>query len=316
MAEMRFVLPGSDTLTLGGQTADKLIRSGDGDAALLYLYVLRTGGSASLTQAAKIFGRSEGEISASMALLNKLGLLQYDEDFKPLRKEEPPEYTAEDIKRELDNGSVFYSLVQEAQKSLGKIFSSDDLIKLFGLYDSLGLPPEVILQLITYCIDENRRRYGPGRMPTLRYIEKTAYTWEREGIFTLEQAEQYIKTLEAKRSIQTEIKRILQIKDRELAASEKKYLDNWLGLGFSPETIEIAYDKTVLKTGRLAWSYMDSIISSWHAKGLRTADEILQKDGKPIVSDKTRQRTHQKTNAPEQADIERMKKLLNKMKGE
>lgn len=316
MAEMRFVLPGSDTLTLSAQTADKLIRSGDGDAALLYLYVLRTGGLASLTQAAKAFGRTEGEISASMALLSRLGLLQYDEDLKPLRKEEPPEYTAEDIKRELDNGSVFYLLVQESQKSLGKIFSSDDLIKLFGLYDSLGLPPEVILHLITYCIDENQRRYGPSRMPTMRYIEKTAYTWEREGIFTLEQAEQYIKTLEAKRSLHSEIKRILQIKDRELAASEKKYLDAWLALGFSSETIEIAYDKTVLKTGRLAWSYMDSIIKSWHAKGLHTTDEIQQKDGKSAVTDNTRHRTHQKANAPELADIERMKKLLNKMKGE
>lgn len=316
LAEMRFVLPGSDSVTLSVQAADKLIRSCDGNAALLYLYVLRTGGSASVTQAAKTFGRSEQDVSASMALLNRLGLLQYDEEVKPLQKEEPPEYTAEDIRRELDNGAAFYSLVQESQKSLGKIFSSDDLIKLFGFYDSLGLPPEVILHLITYCIAENRRRYGPGRMPTLRYIEKAAYTWAREGIFTLEQAEHYLKTLEVKRSLHSDIKRILQIKDRELTASEKKYLDGWISLGYSPDTIEIAYDKTVLKTGRLAWSYMDSIIGSWHQKDLHTAEEILQKDGKSQPLQHKAAKKSAKTADADLADFERMKKYLEKLREE
>lgn len=175
MADMRYVLPGSDTITLSGQTADKLIRSGNGEAALLYLFALRTGGFVSLRQAAELLSRSEKDVSSSMELLGKLGLLKYEEAAAPVQKDELPEYTAADIKNELENGSVFSSLVQEIQKCLGKILSSDDLIKLFGLYDHLGLPPEVILQLVTYCTHENQRRYGPGRIPTMRYIEKAAY---------------------------------------------------------------------------------------------------------------------------------------------
>ncbi len=199
MAEVRFVLPGSNTITLSSQIVDTLIRTGDGGAALLYLYAVRTGGSLSVSQAAKTFNRSEKEIGDSMELLSKLGLLKYDDTPVPVRKEELPEYTADDIKRELQNGSVFKSLVQEVQHSLGKILTSDDLIKLFGIYDNLGLPPEVILHLVTYCIDENKRRYGPGRVPTMRYIEKAAFTWEREGIMTLETAEEYLKKLDARR---------------------------------------------------------------------------------------------------------------------
>lgn len=316
MADMKFVLSGSDTITLSGQTVDKLIRTGDGNAALLYLYILRTGGAVSLSQMSKTFGRSDKDISVSMELLSRLGLLKYDDAAPVQQKEELPEYTAADIKRELDNGSVFYTLVQEIQRTMNKILSSDDLIRLFGIYDSLGLPPEVIFHLIAYCIDENRRRYGPGRMPTMRYIEKVAYTWEREGVLSLELAEQYIKNLESRRGLVSEVKKVLQIKDRELSASERKYVESWIALGFSPEAIELAYDKTVLKTGRLAWSYMDSIINSWHFKELYTVEAIEKNDGKSGPSGKKNAVSPAKNADADLADFERMKKYLQKLREE
>lgn len=318
MADMRFVLPSTDTITLSGQAVDKLIRAGDGGAALLYLYVHKTGSCPTAGQAAKIFDRSEKEISASLELLGRLGLLHYDTAAPlPVRKEELPEYTAADIKHEMETGSQFSSLVQEVQRSLGKILSSDDLIKLFGIYDSLGLPPEVIFQLVTYSIDENRRHYGPGRLPTLRYIEKVAFTWEREGIMTLEAAEHYLKTLESRRGQLNEVKKVLQIKDRELSQSEKKYVDGWVSMGFSPEAIEMAYDRTLVKTGKLAWSYMDSILGSWHQKGLHTPNDIQAKDGKgakPI--EKRHYAEPTRASAPSQSEVEHMKKFLEKLREE
>jgi DnaD/phage-associated family protein len=326
---MKLVLPGSDTIALGGQTVDQLIRAGSGDAALLYLYLLRAGGSASAAEAARTLGKSRREIESSMALLTELGLLSCgdrrvtgasgagkDTTAPRLQKEETPEYTTEDIKRELENGSVFYSLVQEVQKNLGKLLSSDDLIKLFGIYDSLGLPPEVILHLVTYCIDEHQRRYGPGRVPTMRYIENTAFTWEREGIVTLEEAERYIKGLEARRTRINEIKKVLQIKDRELSSSERRYVDGWITLGFSIDVIELAYDRTLVKTGKLAWPYMDSILTSWHQKGLRTVKDIEEKDKKGAAAfQDTRQKAH-KPSAPTRSDIQHMRKFLEKLREE
>ena len=319
MAERRIILQGPDTITLSAQTVDKLIRAGDGNAALLYLYVLRAGGSPSDAQAAAALKRSEGDISSSMELLSRLGLLQYDEQAArgpapaPAR-DEPPEYSAEDIRRELDNGTVFSSLVLEVQKSLGKLLSSDDLVRLFGIYDNLGLPPDVILHLVTYCIDENRKRYGPGKVPTLRYIEKAAYTWEREGITTLLEAERYLKRQEARKSLLGEVRQILQIKDRELSAGERKYIESWLAMGYTPEVIEIAYEKTLLKTGRLAWSYIDSIILSWHQKGLHTAEEIKTKDQKAPAARKTAPKKPVMTAEEDLADIERMKKYLKELR--
>lgn len=316
MTDRRIILPGPDTITLSGQTADKLIRAGDGNAALLYLYVLRAGGGLSVGEAAAALSLTEHEISAATGLLGRLGLLKYDEPPSPPRRDEPPEYTAEDIKRELDNGSVFSSLVREVQKSLGKLMSSDDLVRLFGIYDSLGLPPDVILHLVTYCIDENKRRYGPGRSPTMRYIEKAAYTWEREGIGTLHEAERYIKQLDVRRGKLAEIKRVLQITDREFSPGERKYVEEWISMGFSPEVIERAYDITIVRTQKLSWSYMHTIISDWHRKGLFTPEDIAAKDGKSAAPRKQAAKKQAATPDEELADIERMKKYLKELREE
>jgi len=323
MPDIKFILPGPETVTLAGQTIDKLIRAGDGDAALLYLYILKTHGQSTMAEAAAAMGKSHGEIATAMALLSRLGLVKLDNNTEAnsqdaLTKtpmEEPRQYSIDEIKHELEVGSEFYALVQETQNSLGKILSPDELLRLFGIYDALRIPPEVILQLITHCITESRGR-GGGRMPSIRYIEKAAYKWEREGIFSLDRAEEYLKALEVLKSARGEIKTVLQIKDRELTDSEKRYVDGWITMGFTPDAIDIAYDKTVLNTGKLAWGYMDSIMKSWHDKNLHTSQEVLEKgitSNKNIAYD-SKKTPEQKFGAPNHEDIERMQRLLNKIK--
>jgi DnaD/phage-associated family protein len=148
-------------------------------------------------------------------------------------------------------------------------------------------------------------------------FRSTAYTWEHEGVLSLELAEQYIKKLEEKRSLVGEIKRVLQINDRALSSSERKYVESWLARGYSPEAIELAYDRTVLKTGRLAWSYMDSIIGSWHSKGLYTAEEIRAKDGKGAQAGQKRSPAKPSAvSKPSQAELEHMRKFLEKLREE
>ena len=270
MSDIKFSLPGPDVITLSGQTVKKLLRSGDGDAALLYLYILQTGGKSTWEETMAALGKGLGWINSAMATLSRLGLIHLDINIDDVGNssgdgilgtelDEPNESkraSIDDIKRELEAGADFSVVVEETQKSLGKILSPDDLMRLFGIYEDLNMPPEVILQLITYCINESKRKSG-GRAPNMRYIEKAAYTWAREGILTFERAEEYIKALEVRRSKQGEIKSALQIRDRELSATERKYVDKWIVMGFGADAATIAYDRTLVKTGKLAWNYMD-----------------------------------------------------------
>ena len=323
MAEVKFTLPGADTVTLSGQTVDKLVRAGDGDAALLYLYILRTNGESSTDETIAALGKGPGWIASAMAVLSRLKLIKIDdkddakssdtggEAYLDRPDDEPMRISPDDMKRELEAGSEFSVVAHEAQRSFGRPLSPAELQRLFGVYDGLNMPAEVILHLITYCIGESKRTGGGRSSSLMRYVEKAAYTWAREGIMSIERAEEYIKDIEAKRSIHGEIKSAMQIKDRDFSATERRYVDGWLGMGFQVDAIEIAYDRTIVNTGQLTWNYMDSIIKSWHEKNIHAAHEILKKDSRPKKEIKSGRGAF---GALDQDEIKRMQRLLEKTK--
>jgi DnaD/phage-associated family protein len=162
---------------------------------------------------------------------------------------------------------------------------------------------------------ETHRRGENGGAPTMSYIEKAAYTWEREGILSLEDAERYIKKREAQHGETELVKKTLQIGGRELTATERKYIEGWIAQGYGAAEVAIAYDRTVLNTGKLTWTYMNTIINSWYSQGLRTAAEINERD-KP--ADKSPARAwggksagRAPSRAPDRGELERMKRLLS-----
>ena len=72
--------------------------------------------------------------------------------------------------------------------------------------------------------------------------------------------------------------RALQLGDRLPAPSEEKYLTAWQEMGFGPEAVALAYDKTVLKCHELKWAYCNGILKRWHEAGLHTVEEIQSRD--------------------------------------
>ena len=327
MSDIKITLPGAETVTLTGQTIDKLIRAGDGDAALLYLYILKTRGHSTDSEAAIALNKGKGWVASAMAMLSRLGLALLDDDTKAGDRSEviasdapvgePRQYTQDEVLNEIAAGSEFSIVIDETQRRLGKKLSSDEMIRLYSIYDYLRLPPEVILLLITHCIKESRIT-GDGRAPSVRYIEQAAFTWEREGVFSIEQAEEYLKSLEARKSARGEIKKAMQISNREFTATEKQYVDGWIDMGFEPEAIAIAYDRTVIATGGPKIRYMDGILKRWHGEGVFTASKIVEMDGArskrstPSGAD----RSGQKHGKPNQQEIERMTRILKKIKEE
>ena len=135
-------------------------------------------------------------------------------------------------------------------------------------------------------------------------------------MYTLDRAEEYLKALEARKGARGKIKRALQIKEREFSATEKRYVDGWITMGFESEAIAIAYDRTVVKTGKLSWAYMDSILKNWHSKELHTAQQVLDKDSartKSTSSASARTGGH-KHGEPNRAEVERMTRILERIK--
>ncbi len=272
-------LPGN-ILSLPAGAAERLITAGSGDAALLYLYLLKNGGRYEPAYGARALKWDSPRLSAALSLLIGMGLAQAPAQAPaPAPVPEPPEYSAADINRELENSvSPFPILVQEVQRRLGKVLSTSDLKSLYTIYDFSGLPPEVILLAVSWSIEEFQRKYGPGHFPRMPQIQREAMLWKEKGVDTVESAEAHLKRLSLLRERSVQILALLDIRDRPPVAREREYITSWIDMGFPDEAIRLAYEKTVLKKQSMSWPYMNSILKNWHEKGLHTAKEIAASD--------------------------------------
>ncbi len=270
MAEQGLLIPEQDWR--------KLLAAGSGDGALLYLY-LRAGGRPE--QAESALRMSQARMGCAAASLKQLGL--WPEAPKILRPAAPPSYTEQDLIREMRRESGFPQLVGEAQRRLGRVLSNEELKVLLSLYDYLGLSPDVISILISYCIQRARTR-GNLRMPSMHAIEKEAYHWADLGIDTMEEAAAYTQLQLERQTKAGRIRQILQLGDRKLTPGEEKLVLQWMDWGFGEAEIAKAYEKTCMNTGGLKWPYLNSILKSWHEQGLHTVQAIEAGDkvpGKP-----------------------------------
>ena len=131
-------------------------------------------------------------------------------------------------------------------------------------------------------------------------VEKEAFRWANREIFTVQQAESYIAETDRREQEEAKVRRLLQISDRRPTTTERGYIDKWLTMGYGCDTLALAYDRTVVKTGRLTWAYMDKIVSSWAEQGLRTVEEIEKGDARPAPRRKGPSRSREET--PAQGD--------------
>lgn len=270
--------------------ADRLIAAHDGDVALLHLFRLRTG-SCDNELAARSLCRTLREIEAAEEKLLRMGLGELCP--RPAAapaaaqavsaadtQELMAQYKTEDISRRCRDDEVFRSILNEARKVMGKNLSSVDMKALFGVYDYLGLPSDVLMLLINYCGRIFEEKYHGQRRPTVKAIMNEADLWARQEIMTLEQAEDFMRRQDERRSRVSQLKESFGIKGRELSPTESRYISAWLDMGFDDESLAEAYDRTVTNTGALRWGYMNKILMSWHEKGLHSLSPILEKEGR------------------------------------
>ena len=265
------------SVNISREDAHKLLATTSGDAALLYLYI-HSGNDPETAETELKMTHSRFNVAA--ATLRQMGLW-----IQPARALIPtgerPNYSESDVLEAMDHDLDFRLLYGEVQRVLGKALNTEELKILLGFTRYLGLSPDVISVLVNYCKDRQRQR-GSNRSPSLRTVEKEAYAWAERGIDTMEEAAAYTQQQNLRFSQVGRIMELLQIRGRNLTAPEKRYLKNWLEMGFDEVTIGLAYERSCLNTGGLAWPYMHKILTSWHEQGLHTAKQV-QGERKPNI---------------------------------
>lgn len=179
----------------------------------------------------------------------------------------PPEtkLTMKEVQRLKDEDPGIAHVLSEAERILGKTFTSSDTETIVWLISYAGVPAEVLITVMAYCS-------GIGKN-NLRYIQKVALEWLDSGIDTIEAAEERINALNEARSWEGEVKHALEIYGRNLVTKEKEYCESWRLYSINPELIHFAYEKCIEKTAKLSFPYINKLLLSWHQKGYKTPAE-------------------------------------------
>ncbi len=278
------------SVVLSAAQVDALVSAGNGDAALLYLLLQRLDGPVSAEVLAQRLGWSQLRLSAAETALQELGFLRRTQP-PPPPAGEPRPYSGEELADLLEGDSGFAMLVSQTEEKLGKRLKTADLQIIAGLYDDLGMPVDVIYLLVCHCVERIQRRFGEGRRPTLRQIEKEGAYWVQLGLMDQTSAGNYLKEYARKQEKTAAYMQVLQLGSRPPVDSEQRYIYQWIDMGFPPETVAMAYDKTVFYKKELNWRYLNGILRRWHQQGWHTPEQVesgqRQTPKKPSAAGKT-----------------------------
>lgn len=276
---------GQQNISLSAEALDKLLQSGQGDAALLYLALQRFGRGVTPEELEKALPISRLRIDAAEQVLQQLGLLPRPAAAAvPAPSEDRPVYSADDISALLQDNEGFRLLLPQVEQQLGKKLRTPDLQILAGLYDDLGLPADVIYLLVCHCVERAKRRWGEGRRPTLRQIEKEGYYWAQLGISDQTSAAAYLKKWAQREEKSAAYMQALHLPQRQMVEAERRYIADWMEQGFPPETVALAYERTVFYKKDLNWRYLNGILRRWHENGWHTPQQVQRGEEKNPAS--------------------------------
>lgn len=266
---------------------DNDIQKLSGDDVKVLLYMLRnTGVSADLHTISSRIGISDKAAQQSLCTLKSMGLISENIDNEPnvnlsnvvtncdFKKAHEIKYnrpSALDIAKRVETSKEIYFMMQEAQVVLGRPLSSSDSAVLITLHDNEGLPPDVILMLLQYCVSIGKTN--------MKYISKTGISWASAGIDNIQKAEKKIEELNSKNLAWRSFESIIGIDHRAPTETESEAVSRWINdWKFGENMIKEAYDRCVNMNGKYVLKYMDSIIKRWHSQGVFKIEQAVMEN--------------------------------------
>lgn len=307
-------IPFGNAYALPHGAVSTIIASKNADCALLLLYIVKNSGSIDHETAIEELGMTKEKFSAAISLLiaEKIIIpLSNDMGFaSPESKNLRTEYSEEEIKSAISGDPDFASIYNSCSAAFARPLKKYEADVLLSIYHQTNLPAEVIHLLISYKVEENQQRIASGgsqKNITARDIASEAARWDKAGIDTLEAADEHIKQLQERSTMEGQLKRLLGIRNRRPSPTELTYIKSFMDMGFDLDVIEKAYDITVVNKGNLVWPYMNSILKRWHRDGKHKLSEIETQN-----SSNTPDYPPQKLSEVNYEYFERAKKHINK----
>lgn len=159
---------------------------------------------------------------------------------------------------------------QNLQAIFGKrLLTPQEYLKVYDWIEILLLPAEVVLMMVQFYISKK------GSRVSINYLDKVAESWAKDGINTLQKAEEYIQQYESCYQETVAVLKYLGI-HRSPSRAEldlyKKWQDLW---GFPLNGIlEACKETTKIQSPNMA--YLDKILENLYKLGLSSQQDIKQ----------------------------------------
>lgn len=133
-------------------------------------------------------------------------------------------------------------------------------------FSKYSFDEEVMVALFRYCFNHSALHRN--------YIQAVADGWAKNNVKSFSDLETYFEKQDALLNIKKKIAKKLGIA-RPLTEYEEAYIVKWVSdFSYGMDIIEIALKRTTLKSNP-TFNYLDTLISSWHERGLKTPEAIL-----------------------------------------
>ena len=160
-------------------------------------------------------------------------------------------------------------LFEDAQKKFGRTLGYDGQCTLLMMHDQYGLPVEVILMLIEYCVSIHKTSNS--------FIAAVAKNWGEEEIDTLEKAMEKVEALQQCRNLWNKLKQSTGLTAPNPTSAQAEFLRRWkYELGYDIEMILLAYEEMADRCTRLSFPYINKVLTTWHEKGFTSPQQVFE----------------------------------------
>lgn len=177
----------------------------------------------------------------------------------------------DEVLRRKENSAEFSYLLDTASARLGRPITHGDMETLCYLYDTAGLPAEVVLMVIAYAVSLGK--------PNMRYIEKVALDWADRGIDSIVAAEEHLCEMDRRNQAWEQVKGILGIKQSPtIAQSEavQRWIYEWkMPIGL----IQLAGEQCKAQINKVNCNYINKILEHWHLEGIDSVEKAQENLG-------------------------------------
>lgn len=183
----------------------------------------------------------------------------------------------------------FDYLLKTAEGRLGRPITPGEMESFLYIYDTVGLPAEVILMILVDAVNKDKVRV---KSSFRSYLEKVALTWAEQGITTVPAAELELCRQENRRKTGEHIRTLFGL-SRPLTLLQLENAMRWEEeFRFGDDILLVALAKCKEKTDTVNVNYIHKVLEGWYTEGITTAEQareagVVKKKSaaKPLLSD-------------------------------